>query len=73
MNNAAIAGPTCPIEETEQIDWQRTLDVNLTGAFLCTRRAVPLLKEASGGAIVLFLFSSAAVAVCHASARRYFA
>jgi NAD(P)-dependent dehydrogenase (short-subunit alcohol dehydrogenase family) len=48
VNNAGIAGPTCPVEETALVDWQRTLDVNVTGAFLCTRRAVPLLKAAGG-------------------------
>ncbi|MFY3660745.1 SDR family oxidoreductase, partial [Achromobacter ruhlandii] len=29
-----------------------TLDVNLTGTFLCARSAVPLLREAGGGAII---------------------
>lgn len=52
VNNAGIAGPTSPVEETSLQDWQRTLDVNLTGTFLCTRRAVPLLKESGGGAII---------------------
>lgn len=52
VNNAGIAGPTSPVEETSLADWRRTLDVNLTGAFLCTRRAVPLLKATGGGAIV---------------------
>lgn len=51
VNNAGIAGPTAAIEETPLADWQRTLDVNLTGPFLCARRAVPLLKM-SGGAII---------------------
>ncbi|SPU50261.1 short chain dehydrogenase [Bordetella trematum] len=32
--------------------WQATLDVNLTGVFLCARSAVPLLRAAGGGAIV---------------------
>ena len=52
VNNAGIAGPTSPVDETSLLDWQRTLDVNLTGTFLCTRRAVPLLKESGGGAII---------------------
>lgn len=53
INNAGIAGPTAPIEETDPKDWQRTLDVNLTGQFLCARRAVPMLKAAGGGSIVM--------------------
>lgn len=52
VNNAGIAGPTAPVEETELTDWSQTLAVNLTGPFLCTRRAVPLLKAAGGGSIV---------------------
>lgn len=52
VNNAGIAGPTSPVEETKLADWQRTLDVNLTGQFLCARRAVPMLKQAGGGSII---------------------
>jgi NAD(P)-dependent dehydrogenase (short-subunit alcohol dehydrogenase family) len=52
VNNAGIAGPTGPIEEILPEDWQRCLDVNLFGQYLCARRAVPLLKAAGGGAIV---------------------
>jgi NAD(P)-dependent dehydrogenase (short-subunit alcohol dehydrogenase family) len=32
-------------------EWQQTIDVNLTGTFLCTRSAVPLMKP-QGGSIV---------------------
>lgn len=52
VNNAGIAGPTGAIEDITLADWRRTLDVDLTGMFLCARRAVPMLKEASGGAII---------------------
>jgi NAD(P)-dependent dehydrogenase (short-subunit alcohol dehydrogenase family) len=52
VNNAGIAGPTAKVEDTELGDWERTIAVNLTGPFLCVRRAVPLLKMAGGGAIV---------------------
>ncbi|MFO1048511.1 MAG: SDR family oxidoreductase [Geminicoccaceae bacterium] len=52
VNNAGIAGPTAPIEEIEPADWRRCLEVDLTGQFLCARRAVPLLKAAGGGAII---------------------
>lgn len=52
VNNAGIAGSTSPVEQISLTDWQRTLDVNLTGTFLCTRRAVPLLKQARGGSII---------------------
>jgi len=52
VNNAGIAGPTAKVEDTDLAAWDQTIAVNLTGPFLCTRRAVPLLKSAGGGAIV---------------------
>jgi NAD(P)-dependent dehydrogenase (short-subunit alcohol dehydrogenase family) len=52
VNNAGIAGPTAPVEEIELADWDRTIAVDLSGVFYCTRLAVPLLKDAGGGSIV---------------------
>jgi len=52
INNAGIAGPTGRIEEIAPDDWRRTLEVNLTGQYLCARRAVPQIRAAGGGAIV---------------------
>lgn len=52
INNAGVSGPTSRLEDTTLDAWQNTLDVNLTGAFLCARSAVPLLRAAGGGAIV---------------------
>lgn len=52
VNNAGVAGPTTKVEDTELAGWEQTIAVNLTGPFLCTRRAVPLLKAAGGGSIV---------------------
>lgn len=52
INNAGIADPeTGPIEALSLDQWQRRLDVNLTGPFLVTKHAVPFLRE-SRGAIV---------------------
>ncbi|QAU45081.1 SDR family NAD(P)-dependent oxidoreductase [Bradyrhizobium guangzhouense] len=51
VNNAGIA-VFAPLMETSEADWRRVLEVNLTGPFLCTRAAVPLMREADGGAIV---------------------
>jgi len=50
VNNAGIA-LFAPLMETTETDWQRILAVNLTGPFLCTRAAVPLMRK-QGGAIV---------------------
>jgi NAD(P)-dependent dehydrogenase (short-subunit alcohol dehydrogenase family) len=56
--NAGIAGPTAAVEDVTPAAWQRTIDINLNGAFYTVRRAVPLIKAAGGGSIVII--SSAA-------------
>ncbi len=52
VNNAGIAGPTGRVEDLSLADWTRTLEVNLTGAFLCLRRAVALLRESLAASVV---------------------
>lgn len=52
VNNAGVSGPTSRLEDTTLDAWRNTLDVILTGTFLCARSAVPLLRAAGGGAIV---------------------
>jgi len=52
INNAGIAGPTGGVEEIKPEDWRRTIDICLTGQFLCAHFAVPMLKTAGGGSIV---------------------
>ncbi len=51
VNNAGIA-IFKPLLETTPEDWARTLAVNLTGPFLVTQAAVPLMRDTGGGAIV---------------------
>ena len=51
VNNAGIA-IFKPILDVTYEDWSRVLAVNLTGAFLCTQAAVPLMRETGGGAVV---------------------
>ncbi len=41
-----------PFEDTTLASWRRTLDVNLTGAFLCARRALPAMRERGFGRLV---------------------
>ena len=50
INNAGVAVFT-PVMETSDADWERVLAVNLTGPFLCTKAAVPLMRKHGGGAI----------------------
>jgi NAD(P)-dependent dehydrogenase (short-subunit alcohol dehydrogenase family) len=52
VNNAGIAGPTGNVEDLKPEDWRRTLAVNLDSAYLCCRRAVPVLKKNRSGLIV---------------------
>jgi NAD(P)-dependent dehydrogenase (short-subunit alcohol dehydrogenase family) len=52
VNNAGIAGPTAKVEDIRPEDWDRTIAVDLSGMFYCTRKAMPLIKEAGGGSIV---------------------
>ena len=52
INNAGIAGPTGGVEDIDPAEWRRCIDVDLTGQFLCARRAVPMLKSAGGGSII---------------------
>ncbi len=51
VNNAGIA-IFKPILDVTYEDWSRVLAVNLTGPFLCTQAAVPLMRNSGGGAIV---------------------
>lgn len=53
VNNARWSGlkPT-PIEDVTDADWAKALQVNVTGAFNCTRAVVPYMKSASWGRIV---------------------
>jgi NAD(P)-dependent dehydrogenase (short-subunit alcohol dehydrogenase family) len=52
VNNAGIAGPTAKVEEMHPEDWDRCLDICLTGQFNCTRLAVPLLRKSKNASIV---------------------
>lgn len=39
-------------EQTSDLDWDRVLAVNLTGTFLLSRAALPVMRRAGGGSIV---------------------
>jgi len=53
VNNAGIANPhSGPIEKLTLAGWKRWLDSHLTGAFLCTKHAVPRLRRREGASIV---------------------
>ena len=54
FNNAGIGAPGVDIDELTVEQWQSVVDVNLTGAFLCTREAFGLMKRQTprGGRII---------------------
>lgn len=52
LNNAGVAGPTAPVEDVDIEDWRQCMEINVTGQFLCAKRAVPHIKAAGGGSIV---------------------
>lgn len=51
VNNASLLGSRVAIEEYDLGEWRKVIDVNLTGAFLCARAAVPFLKHSRGSLI----------------------
>jgi NAD(P)-dependent dehydrogenase (short-subunit alcohol dehydrogenase family) len=54
FNNAGVSAPGVPVEDLTIDQWRAVIDVNLTGAFLCTQQAVRLMKAQSpqGGRII---------------------
>jgi len=53
FNNAGIEGNWVPIIEQSEEDWDRTIDINLKGTWLCLKYEIrQMLKQGGGGAIV---------------------
>jgi NAD(P)-dependent dehydrogenase (short-subunit alcohol dehydrogenase family) len=50
--NCAGFGAFAPVHELSLHDWRKTLDVNLTGTFLCAREAFKRMKARGGGRII---------------------
>jgi NAD(P)-dependent dehydrogenase (short-subunit alcohol dehydrogenase family) len=72
--NAGINGMQCPIEEMTLAEWRATLDTNLTGTFLTVKHAIPHLRAAGGGSVIItasingtHLFSAAGYAAYSSS------
>src|SRR4051794_31577758 len=51
--NAGINGVWAPIDEIQPDEWDRTINTNLRGAYLTIHYAVPHLKKAGGGSIII--------------------
>jgi len=52
VNNAGISGPNKPTHEYTREEWEQVFDVNVTGAFLCTKAVIPYMKSSGGGDVV---------------------
>ncbi|MEN8447450.1 MAG: glucose 1-dehydrogenase [Cyanobacteria bacterium J06555_13] len=52
VNNAGIAGVNKPTHEITEAEWDKVIDVNVKGVFLCTKYAIPYMQEAGGGSII---------------------
>jgi NAD(P)-dependent dehydrogenase (short-subunit alcohol dehydrogenase family) len=54
VNNAGVFGPSGAVDEISLADWQQAVATNITGAFLCARHAVRMMKAQTprGGRII---------------------
>ena len=52
VNNAATFIADGSVAEIPEADWKRSLEVNLTGAFLVSKHAVPAMAAGGGGSII---------------------
>jgi len=54
FNNAGLGAPAVPLEDLSYEQWRAVVDVNLTGAFLCTQEAFRIMKsqDPRGGRII---------------------
>jgi 3-oxoacyl-[acyl-carrier protein] reductase len=52
VNNAGIAGRAAPVWEQSDQDWQRVIDINLTGVFYCCRAVISHMLQRGYGRIV---------------------
>lgn len=52
FNNAGVEQPKTGVAELDEAEWDRVVDTDLRGVFLCMKHEVPLLLAQGGGAIV---------------------
>lgn len=72
VNNAGITGPNKPTHEIELEEWQKLMDINVNGVFLCTKHVIPYMRQGKGGSIINLssiygIISSPDVPAYHAS------
>ena len=52
FNNAGISGERANAANTPVEEWQRVIDINLSGVFYCSKYAIPEMQKVGGGVIV---------------------
>jgi NAD(P)-dependent dehydrogenase (short-subunit alcohol dehydrogenase family) len=53
VNNAGISGPTATVEDFDAEAWEAVMRVNLNGTFYVTQAAIPHLRAAGGGSVIV--------------------
>jgi NAD(P)-dependent dehydrogenase (short-subunit alcohol dehydrogenase family) len=53
VNNAGIAGPTAPVEDTNPDPWEAVMTIDVIGTYHVTRLAIPHLKKSAAGSIIV--------------------
>ncbi|HJV79899.1 SDR family oxidoreductase [Noviherbaspirillum sp.] len=53
VNNAGIAGPTAPVEDTNPDQWEAVMTIDVIGTYHVTRLAIPHLKKSPAGSIIV--------------------
>lgn len=51
-NNAGVEGPAKPVVEVSGDEWNRTIAINLTGTFLCSKYVIPEMAKRKSGVII---------------------
>jgi len=52
VNNAGIGGTPSPLHEIKMENWNKMMDINLTGVFLCLQAEIKCMLQKGGGRIV---------------------
>jgi NAD(P)-dependent dehydrogenase (short-subunit alcohol dehydrogenase family) len=52
FNNAGVEQPVTPAADVTEEEWDRLIDIDLRGVFLCMKYEIPLMLRQGGGAIV---------------------
>jgi NAD(P)-dependent dehydrogenase (short-subunit alcohol dehydrogenase family) len=52
VNNAGVEGKRASLAACTEEDWERVIDINLKGVWLCMKYEIPYMREQGGGSIV---------------------